>query len=53
MKPEPLTQLMVRVPPALHKRIKVEAAKRNLSVQELVTEAITAHLAQPKPKGSK
>ena len=41
-------QLNVRLSPGLWKRLKIEAAKRDMTLRALVTEAIEAYLAKEK-----
>lgn len=39
--------LLVRVTPQLHKRVRLAAARRGVSMARIVTEALTLYLRRP------
>ncbi|SHX64535.1 toxin-antitoxin system HicB family antitoxin [Mycobacteroides abscessus] len=45
MTEDAMTKLTIRLPVAVHKRIRIAAINGDTSVQQLVTEAIEKHLA--------
>jgi hypothetical protein len=44
--------IATRVPEALARQLKMEAARRGITIQELMAEVITAFLARSKTRGN-
>ena len=50
--PEPMKGLQVLIPASIHEVLRVESARRELSMGALVAESVAAHLQKPNEKAA-